>query len=307
MTKGAKVIQVLASVEEGTHKTFTSELLICDFTRRSLEGNYSYTAVYSIPLDEWNPDKACVDAPENQDCYIVNGGATFKHLSGTSESALLDQVGGILTDNYDGGLLDDVHEDLLGLDFVSFVEETISGNDTSGNDDPAGGDGGDGANKSASSVSIGGTAAITIAAIGLVVVGLLFFRRRRTQSMYVEEFGDKGLNDTMLDDAYLPEDSSTHRAPMVTILNDELDGESTYLHLERSYDLAQFDQKMAHDPVTCNSVTCAICRKPDIALQPIFVDTGVDLALSDTGELRPEMLSLGSSERIYTVPDTVEL
>jgi hypothetical protein len=291
-TKGAKVTQVLAAVEEGTHIAFSSELLVCDFTRRLLQENFRYTAVYSIPLDEWNPNKACVGAPENQDCYIVNGGATFEHLPGTPESALLDQVGGILVDNYDGGRLDGVHEDLLGLDFVSFVEETTSGT-----------------GKSASSVSIGATVAITIAAVGVVIVGLLIVRQRRSspQSMYIEELGDKGVNDTLLDGGNLSADSSSHGAPMAIILNDELDDESSYLHLERSYDLAKFDQSMAHDRETCDSVTCTICRELDIALQPVFVDTGVDLTVSDTGELRPEMLSHASSERTYTVPNTVEL
>jgi hypothetical protein len=309
ITKGAEVIQVLASVEEGTHNIFTNELLICDFGRRLLQENLRYTAVYSIPLDQRKPDKACVDAPENQDCYIVNGGATFEHLPGTSESALVDQLGGILAENYDGGLLNDVHEDLLGLDFVSFVEETTSGNDTSGDDDPAGGGVDDGVKKSASSVSVGGTVAITIAAIGSVVVGLLMVRRRRSgsKSVYVEDVGDKGFNDAVLDDANLLEDFSSHEAPMANILNDELDDESSYLHIERSHDLAQFEQNIAHDPDTCNSLTCPICRELDIALQPVFVDTGVDLTISYTEELRPELLSHSSSERIYSVPNTVIL
>lgn len=143
MTKDANITQVLAAVEEGTHQALTSELLVCRyFPRRRLQANYYYgcTQVSSIPLDETDPNKACVDVvPENQDCYIIHGGTTFvDHLRGTPDSArLLDQVRRIFFDNCNGGLLDDVHKDLLGLNFLSFVEEITSGTDTTGDNDPA--------------------------------------------------------------------------------------------------------------------------------------------------------------------------
>lgn len=304
VTKGASIEDILVAVEEGTHKAFSSELLVCDFTRRRLQ-DYGYTTVYSIPLDEVNPNKACENAPENQDCYIVNGGATFEHLSGTPESALVDQVGAILADKYDGGVLNAVHPDLLGLDFVSITEETTTGTDTSGDNHPDGGDPaavevGDGAETSASPGTIGGAISITIAAIGLVVVGLLIFRRRQSnpRSIYMEDLDDKDDKDTLLDDGELSTGSSSYSAPKTTVLNDELDDETSYMHLERSYDLAQFDRNMTHDPESIDR---------GMELQPVFVDTDRDLTVSYRDALGPELLSHTFSERAYAVPNTVEL
>jgi hypothetical protein len=304
VTKGSNIGNILASVEEETHKAFTSELLVCDATRRRLQ-NYGYTTVYSIPLDEVNTDKACENTPENQDCYIINGGAKFEHLPGVPDNALSYQIGGILADSYDGGALNAVNPNLLGLHFVSITEEITAGVDTLGDNNPAGDDPaaaevGDGAETSASQGKIGGAVAITIAAVGLVVVGLLVFRRRQSnhRSINMDYLDDKDDKDTLLDDGELSTGSSSSAALKTTVLDDELDDETSYMHLERSYDLAQFDQNMTHVPKSSNR---------SMELQPVFVDTDRDLTVSNREELGPELLSNTSSERAYFVPDTVEL
>jgi hypothetical protein len=285
--KGANIQDILSAVEKGTHMAFTSELLVCDFTRRMLKENYGYTTAYSAPLDKANPNKACVNPPDPtiQDCCIVNGAATFEHLPGSPDSALLEnQVGAILIDSYHGGGLDNVHDDLVRLNFVSFIEETTTGTDTTGENDPAGGDPvgvvvGTGADRSASPGTIGGSVAIAIAAVGLVLIGLLIFRRRGSQFMHMETLDDK---DTLVEDG----DFSTGS-----------DDETSYMHLERQFDLAQFEPNMTHDPKTCDSV------ERGMTLQPVLVDTNLDMTVS----YRPERLSHTTFQRYNNVPNTVEL
>jgi hypothetical protein len=295
--KDTNIQDILAAVEKGTHMAYTSELLVCNFTRRKLKQNYGYTTAYSAPLDEANPNKACVNPPDpmTQDCYMVNGAATFEYLLGNPDSTLLEtQVGAILTDTYDAGALDYVHEDLVRLKFVSFIEETTTETDTTGDNGPAGGDPvgvgvGDGADRSASPSTIGSSVAIAIAAAGLVLVGFFVFRRRGLQIMHTETLDDK---DTHFEDGELSTDSLSYESPKATTLNDELEHETSYMQLKLPFDLAKFDLKMTHNP--------------QWGVQPVFVDANLDLTRSHRGQGHARF-SHTISQRAYMVPNTVEL
>lgn len=299
VTKGANIQDILAAVEKGTHIVYTSELLVCNFTRRMLKENYGYTTVYSAPLDEANPNKVCVNPPDTmtQDCYIVNGAATFEHLPGNPDSALVDnQVDAILTDSYDGGSLLYVHEDLVQLNFVSIVEVTTTGTDTTGGDDPAGSNNGgddtsDGADRSVSHSAIGVSVAVAIAAAGLVLVGFLIFHRRRSRVVHNETLDDKG---TLAEDGELSTDSLSYESPNAPVLNDELDDDASYIHLERKSHLSQYDLSMTHDSEWC------------LTLPAVFVETDVDLTRSYS-EVGLERYTPVSLQRSYVVPNTVDL
>jgi hypothetical protein len=232
--------------------------------------------------------------PTTQDCHIVNGGATFEHLSGNPDSALVEsQVGAILTDTYDGGGLAGVHEDLVRLNFVSIIEETTDATDTTGDNDPSGGETmgavpGDGAGRSASASTIGGSVAVAIAAVGLLLVGFVLVRRRGSRGMHTEMLDDK---DTLAEDGELSTCSLSYESPKALALNDELDDdEDSYTHLERS--IAYFDQDMTLD------------HEWNMTLPPVFVATNFDLTRSYK-ELGHKTFS--HSQRAYVIPDTVEL
>jgi type VI secretion system secreted protein VgrG len=132
VTKGANITQVLRDVESETHEALASDLLNCMFTSddKMVPNDVEYTSISSLPEDSPN-NEVCKNVKANQDCYVIAGGITVGYLPPEEESTILEDVGAVLEENYDGGTIADGNEDVISLDFLGFTDGSSGGNGSS--------------------------------------------------------------------------------------------------------------------------------------------------------------------------------
>jgi type VI secretion system secreted protein VgrG len=127
VTKGANITEVIRDVESETHDALASDLLNCMFSSANtmVPDEVEYTFISSLPEDAPN-NEACKNVTANQDCYVIVGGITVGYLPPQDESAILEDVGAVLEENYDGGTIADGNDDVVELDFIGFTDGDAS-------------------------------------------------------------------------------------------------------------------------------------------------------------------------------------
>lgn len=288
VTNGTNITQALNDVEYETHGALVSELLSCVFSafifRRLQDTGVEYTFISSLPQDTPS-NQACQNVPPDQDCYVVDGGVTVGYLSPQEESVILEEIGDVLVENYDGGIIADQHPDIVALDFIAFDDEDTTDDGSGGGPSAIIGD--DDTSSDKSRGRIAGVAVISASVVALAVLVLLLIRRRRRDSntSYAEDgnFSDKG--------SLLDEDSTDSQEDSTTI--PAISGDST---LSTTY----IDANPQHDVKVCGSSLCPACCVEG----PVFVpSTKIPAAIQDIG---PQRLSEDSA-RPYAMTDTVDL
>jgi hypothetical protein len=291
--KGANITQALLDVEYETHKSLARDLLNCMFSRatfRMLQEEVEYTFISSLPQDATS-NAACENVPADQDCYVVDGGITVGYLPPQEESVIMDDIGEILVENYDGGIIADGNDDIIALDFIAFADES-SGGDGDG-DDGSGANGiiADPTDDSSgnSRGTIAGALVASASVVALAVLALLLIRRRRstTETTFLshEVLDDKG--------SLLDEDSAGSEEDSTTV---------PVISADSTLSTAVMDQDPKHDVKVCGSSMCPACR----AEGPVFLPStpAVNEGMED---LTPERLSSVESDRKYAMSNTVDL
>ena len=301
-----RVDEILAKIEEGTHTGLVNNLLLpCNFRMRRELSTFDYISITSDPED--SRLGACDEGPSDKDCYVLNGGIGVTYLPGGTPEEFEYEIATSLTEIMDGGTLNDLDPDLEQVNFISFTQDTVQNTNMTpenGGGDPAGLQ--TETTAAAAPRIVGGTVAIAAAAACLILVAFLIVRRRRSAGSVYQPYVDE--KDLVLDEDFSISTSESTYADgspaKVDIVNDELNDESfSTVDEEDARNLSYYEEDMVHDPSSCASSTCQICRAAEIR-GPIFISPDVhDSIKMDLGPpTRPT-----PSDRQYAVADTVEL
>lgn len=200
-------------------------------------------------------------------------------------SALLDEIGTVLVENYDGGTIADENPDVVALDFIAFTDETVDGGD--GADGIIGGDTNtnDRSNRTVAGVAVVVSAAVVL----LAVLALLLLRRRhRNMDTTYESHNIEGKG------SLLDEDStdSQHEADSTT---------APIISADSTFSTMYPDQDPKHDVKVCGSSMCPACRQEQ---GPVFISSKAKESIRD---ISPERLAAAESDRQYAMSNTVDL